>query len=147
MFRMVFSLTPWARAILRVLQCVLPGGVVVSVAFTMAATHSGMSRFWRPGRDASRTTPLTPRRHVAMHPVVDMIPTHRHAGCNMGWANVIREHQQDPRTDCQLLRRRSLRRQCRELRPIGGASTTESLGMNMPSPYRSVLEKYSEIMY
>jgi hypothetical protein len=61
MLRIVFSLTPCARAIVRVLQCVAPGGVVVSVAFTMRATVSGVRRVRRPGRDASRTTPRTPQ--------------------------------------------------------------------------------------
>jgi hypothetical protein len=44
MLRMVVSLTCCARAIVRVLQCVAAGGVVVRVAFTMVATCSGMIR-------------------------------------------------------------------------------------------------------
>jgi len=50
--RMVFSLTPCARAIVRVLQCVAPGGGV-SMAVTMAAMRSAVRRVRRPGRGAS----------------------------------------------------------------------------------------------
>jgi hypothetical protein len=58
--RIVASLTPWALAIDRVLQCVVSFGVVCSVAFTIASTFLDEIFFLRPGRGASFSKPSTP---------------------------------------------------------------------------------------
>jgi hypothetical protein len=47
------------RANVRTLHCVASGGVVCSVAFTIASTFSGRIRFLRPGRGASFRSPAT----------------------------------------------------------------------------------------
>jgi hypothetical protein len=56
----VAGLTRWRLANERTLQCVASGGVVCSVAFTIASTFAGPMRFLRPGRGASRNRPATP---------------------------------------------------------------------------------------
>jgi hypothetical protein len=74
------ALTRWARAMCRLLQWVLAGGVVVNVACTIVPTFSsGMGA--RPGgRVASRSSAGTPP-HVAPRPQIDLVPTDAQVVC------------------------------------------------------------------
>src|SRR3970282_716143 len=54
-------LSLWARAIVRVLQCVAAGGVVCNVASTTARIFVPDTRGVRPGRGPSRSGPATRR--------------------------------------------------------------------------------------
>jgi hypothetical protein len=54
-------LSPWARAIVRVLQCVAAGGVVCNVASTTARICFTVTVGLRPGRGASCSSPATRR--------------------------------------------------------------------------------------
>src|SRR5713101_9904933 len=54
-------LSPWARAIVRVLQCVAAGGVVCNVASTTARIFVTDTVGLRPGRGASCSSPATRR--------------------------------------------------------------------------------------
>ena len=58
MRRTLASLIPWARAMLRVLQCVASGGVECNVASITARTFSSLILGMRPGRGASFSNPL-----------------------------------------------------------------------------------------
>jgi hypothetical protein len=58
---------PWARAIVRVLQCVAAGGVVCTVASTTARIFFAETLGLRPGRGASCSSPATRRANLERH--------------------------------------------------------------------------------